>query len=45
MAEHPNGRKAIDRMTRDLKTSGYSTEQAKKKATEAAIRYDRKQSK
>jgi hypothetical protein len=40
--EHPNGRKAIDTMTKDLIKGGFTPAKAQKKAKEAALRHDRK---
>ncbi len=40
--EHPNGRKAIDTMTKRLVDGGTPADKAKKIATEAAIREDKR---
>jgi len=41
--EHPNGRKAMDTMVRDLRQSGVSSRQAEKIARDTALRHDRGQ--
>lgn len=41
--EHPNGRKAIDTMVRDLRNSGVPSGKAEKMARETALRHDRGQ--
>ena len=40
--EDPNGRKAIDRMIKQMTENGVDRKYAKKKAREAAIRHDKK---